>query len=113
MNRSIYVGNSYTEEGQSVSVFRIGYIICSALTAICAFIAAVYWYLSSRPTPVLSELPHGSMSDVPELYTLNAQVDVYAVRDALIEASRLNKNAAIWSAAAAVFGGASSILGIL
>lgn len=96
-----------------MSAFRIGYIICSAATAICALAAAVYWYLSSRPMPALSELPNASISDVPELYTLNARVDVYAVRDALIEASRLNKKAAIWSAVAALFGGTVAILGIM
>jgi len=61
----------------------------------------------------LSELPGASISDVRELYTMNAQVDVYAVRDALIEASTLNKKAAIWSAVAALFGAAAAILGIM
>jgi hypothetical protein len=97
----------------TLNAFRIGYIICSAATAVCALAAAFYWYLSSRPTPTLSELPNASISDVPELYTLNAQVDVYAVRDALIDASRLNKKAAIWSAVAALFGAVAAILGIM
>jgi hypothetical protein len=62
---------------------------------------------------VLSDAPLASISDVPELYTLNAQVDVYAVRDALIEASSLNKKAAIWSAVAALFGAIAAILGVM
>jgi hypothetical protein len=44
---------------------------------------------------------------------MTAQVDVCAVRDALIEASALNKKAAIWSAVAALFGSAAAILGIM
>jgi hypothetical protein len=96
-----------------MNVFRIGYIACSAATAICALAAARYWYLSSRPTPIMSEPPNASISDVPELYTMTAQVDIYAVRDALIEASQLNKKAAIWSALAALAGSAAAILGIM
>jgi hypothetical protein len=96
-----------------VNIFRIAYIVCSSATAICALVAAVYWYLSSRPTPTLSKVPEASISDAPELYTMNAQIDVYAVRGALIEASTLNKKAAIWSAVAALFGAAAAIFGIL
>ena len=96
-----------------MNVFRIAYIVASVAAAICAIVAALYWYMSSRPTPKMSELPNASIRDVPELYTMTAQVDVYAVRDALIEASALNKKASIWSAFAALFGGAAAILGIL
>ena len=95
-----------------MNTFRVAYIICSAATAICALIAAGYWYLSSRPTPVLNVPPEASISDVPELHIMNAQVDVYGVQAALAEASRLNKKAAIWSAVAALFGAAAAILGI-
>jgi hypothetical protein len=105
--------NAQTSEDIVVTTFRIAYIACSSTTAICALVAAVYWYLSSRPTPTLSEVPEASISDAPELYTMNAQIDVYAVRDALIEASTLNKKAAIWSAVAALFGAAAAIFGIL
>jgi hypothetical protein len=96
-----------------MNVFRIGYIACSAATAICALIAALYWYLSSRPTSIMSEPPNASISDAPDLYTMTAQVDIYAVRDTLIEASRLNKKAAVWSALAALAGSAAAILGIM
>ena len=96
-----------------MNTFRVFYIICSALTAICALVAAAYWYLSSRPTPKLSNPPNASISDVPELHILTAQVDVYAVQEALSEASLLNKKAALWSAVAALFGAAAAILGIM
>lgn len=95
-----------------MSTFRIAYIICSAATAVCALIAASYWYHLSRPTPAISEPSSASASDAPELHILNAQVDVYGVQAALAEASRLNKKAAIWSAIAALFGAAAAILGI-
>lgn len=96
-----------------MNTYRIAYIICSALTAICALVAAANWYLSSRPTPKLSDPPNASISDVPELHILTAQVDVYAVQEALSEASLLNKKAALWSAVAALFGAAAEILGIM
>jgi len=95
-----------------MNTLRIAYIICSAATAICALVAASYWYLSSRPTPALGDPPVASISDVPELHIMSAQADVYEVQVALAEASRLNKKAAIWSAIAALFGAAAAILGI-
>jgi hypothetical protein len=95
-----------------MSTLRSAYIVCSAATAICALVAARYWYLSSRPAPAISDPPDASISDAPEIHILNAQVDVYAVQAALTEASRLNKKAAIWSALAALFGAAAAILGI-
>jgi hypothetical protein len=49
------------QEDIVVTTFRIAYITCSSATAICALAAAVYWYLSSRPTPILSELPEASI----------------------------------------------------
>jgi hypothetical protein len=95
-----------------MNVYRIAYIVCSVATAVCALIAARYWYLSSRPTPALNDLPDASISDAPELHIMNAQADVYEVQAALAEASRLNKSAAVWSAIAALFGAAAAILGI-
>ena len=94
-----------------MNTLRIGYIACSAATAACALVAAGYWYLSSRPAPAISDPPDASSSDVPELHILNVQVDVYGVQAALVEASRFNKKAAIWSAIAALFGAAAAILG--
>jgi hypothetical protein len=96
-----------------MNIPRIGYIASSSAAAICALVAAAYWYLSSRPTPQLNDPPNASISDTPELHILSAQVDVYAVQDALSEASRLNKKAALWSAAAALFGAAAALLGVV
>lgn len=94
-----------------MSTLRIAYIVCSAATAVCALIAAGYWYLSSRPAPTISEPSDASISDAPELHILSAQVDVCSVQAALAEVSRLNKKAAIWSAIAALFGAVTAILG--
>ena len=95
-----------------MNTLRIAYIICSAATAICALVAASYWYLSSRPAPALRNPPIASTSDAPELHIMNTQVNIYEVKKALDEVSRLNKKAAIWSAIAALFGAAAAILGI-
>ena len=91
---------------------RIAYILCSTATAACALIAARYWYASSRPTPESGDPPKASVSDVPELHIMNAQVGLYRVQAALAEASRLNKKAAAWSAVAALFGTAAAMMGI-
>jgi hypothetical protein len=95
-----------------MSATHIAYLACSVATALCALIAAWYWYLSSRPAPVTTDPPDASVSDNPELHILGTQVDLYSIQAALAEASRLNKNAAIWSAVAALLGAASSILGM-
>lgn len=95
-----------------MNTLRIAYIVCSIATATCALVAAGYWYLSSRPSPILNEPPVASISDVPALHIMNAQANVYEVQAVLAEASRLNKKAAVWSAIAALFGAAAAILGI-
>jgi len=94
----------------AMNILRIPYIVCSAATAACALIAANYWYLSSRPTPAISDPPVASISDAPELHIMNAQSEVYGFQAALAEASRLNKKAAVCSAIAALFGAAAAIL---
>jgi hypothetical protein len=95
------------------SLLRIMFLAASALSALCAFVAAWYWFLSSRPTPQISEPPSASVEDVPALHILDAQVNTYKIQEALVEASRLNRNAAIWSACAALFGGIAASLSVL
>jgi hypothetical protein len=92
---------------------RVAYVSCSLGTALAAFVAAEYWYLSSRPTPKMTVPPIASISDNPELHVLGAQVDIMGIRSALCEASQLNKKAAIWSGIAALLGGVSAVLGFL
>jgi len=92
---------------------RFAYLSCSAATAIAAFVAAIYWYLSSRPSPETTVPPISSINDNPEAYILVTQVDIARIHSALYEASRLNKKAAIWSAAAAFLGALTSALGLV
>jgi hypothetical protein len=96
-----------------MNAFRVVCIVCSASTAICALVAAAYWYLSSRPRPKLNNPPNASISDAPELHILSAQVDVNALQEALSEGSLLNKKGALWSAVAALFGAAVALSGIM
>jgi hypothetical protein len=96
-----------------MSLLRFTYVICAVATAIAAFAAATYWYLSSRPTPKTTVPPTASISDNPEAYILGTQVDIFRIHQALYEASRLNKKAAIWSAVAAFLGALTSILGLI
>ena len=96
-----------------MNLLRLAFLLLSAATAICALIAAWYWYLSSRPTPQMAEPPVASISDDPAQHIMEAQVNTYSIQVALMEASRLNRNAALWSAAAAALGGIAAVLSIL
>ncbi len=93
-------------------LIRTAYTCSAILTAASALVAAGYWYLSSRPTPTATDSPVASIDDVPALYILGTQVDMYSVHQALAEASRLNKHAAAWSAAAALCGAVTALLAI-
>ena len=92
---------------------HLAFLIASALSAFSALAAAWYWCLSSRPSPDIAGPPEASVDDNPALHIFDAQVNTYRIREALIEASRLNKRAAIWSAAAAFWGGIAALLSIL
>jgi hypothetical protein len=93
-------------------LIRTAYICSAMMTAVCALVAAGYWYLSSRPTPSVTNPPAASIDDVPALYILGTQVDMYSVNQALAEVSHLNKCAAAWSAAAALCGAVTALLAI-
>ena len=92
---------------------RVAYVTCSIGTAISAFVAAVYWYLSSRPTPKTTVPPVAAIGDNPEMHILGTKVDIIGIQSALYETSRLNKKAAIWSAIAALLGAISAALSFL
>jgi hypothetical protein len=91
---------------------RVAVALFSFATMICAFAASYYWFRSSRPTPEDVPTPDASISDNPELHILTVQVEIYSIRDALREASLLNKTAAKWSAWAAGLGGIAAFIGI-
>lgn len=92
---------------------RVAYVICSIGTAVSAFVAAVYWYLSSRPRPKTTVSPVAAIEDSPELHILGTKVEINGIQSALYEASRLNKKAAIWSAIAALLGAITATLSFL
>jgi hypothetical protein len=96
-----------------MSILRTGFLACSVGTAISAFVAARYWYLSSRPSPETTQPPLASIDDDPAVHIMEAQVNIYSIRAALMEASRLNKLAAIWSAIAAFMGAVATIMSII
>ena len=91
---------------------KVVFVALSLLTAGAALIAAYYWFLSSQPTPAVSvEIP-ASISDNEALHILDARVGVDNVRLVLIEASRLNKKASIWSGVAAVLGAMAALASV-
>jgi hypothetical protein len=85
----------------------------SFATMICAFVASYYWYRSSHPTPSQVPESQASISDSPEQHIMTAQVEIYYIRDALMEASALNAKAAKWSAWAAGVGGLAAMVSLL
>lgn len=104
-----------TDEGHQndMSVPKLITLLCSLATSICAIVAAIYWYLSSKQDPVPVETTDASISDYPEAHIMDTQAGVYALQVALIQASRLNKIAALWSAAAAGLGAIAAVTSAL
>ena len=88
-------------------------LVCSLATSVCAVVAAIYWYLSSKQEPIPVEGTAVSISDSPEAHIMDAQVGVYALQVALSETSRLNKIASLWSAAAASLGAIAAICSVV
>lgn len=95
-----------------MTLVKAAYYGFSGATAIAAFIAATYWYLSSRPAPKTSAPATASISDDPEIHILRTQVDIGDIHTVLQKASQLNAKAAIWSGIAALLGGITSLLGL-
>lgn len=91
---------------------RLAIALFSFATTVCAFGASYYWLRSSQPTPEEVPTPDASISVHPELHILTTQVEIYGIRDALKEASLLNKKAAKWSAWAAGLGGIAAFISI-
>jgi hypothetical protein len=79
-------------------------IVCNALAAMAAAVAAFYWYRSSRvpqPTSLRGTSTFGGM----------VRVNVNPLLDAARESARLNAIAAAWSAVTALFAAASAAIG--
>ncbi len=96
-----------------MSVPKLITLLCSLATSVCAIVAAVYWYLSSKEDPAPIEATEASISDYPEAHIMDTQAGVYALQIALTQASRLNKIAALWSAAAAGLGAIAAVTSTL
>ncbi len=90
---------------------RVLFFATSFASAIAASGAAWFWYLSSKPSPEPLPGPEGSVDDVPALHIIQASVQIYEIHQVLLETSRLNKRAAIWSAFAAALGALATVLG--
>jgi hypothetical protein len=85
--------------------------ILAFLTFIFCVTSAVYWFKSSMikmETAYSHNLP--SISDVPELHIMTAQVDIFKMHKVMNEACRLNKWAAIWTGIGALFGAVTTIV---
>ncbi|MGA3034195.1 MAG: hypothetical protein ABSD70_12985 [Terracidiphilus sp.] len=89
---------------------RTIFLLTSSLTAGCAFAAAYFWYRSSVPTMETPPEIAASIDDAPSQHILNTEADIYSLYAVLTKVSRLNKNAAIWSAFAAGFGAAAAFV---
>jgi hypothetical protein len=89
-------------------------LISASLTFVSAVIAAVYWFRSSRIRPKTVSTENGpSISDIPEVHILAAQVDIFGIHDVINEISRLNKLAAIWTGISALLGAVTTMSGLI
>jgi hypothetical protein len=78
-------------------------IVLAFATLVASLTAAWYWLKSSRvEIGTAPSMP--SISDIPEVHILEAQV-------AIIQSSAINAKAARWTAAAAVLGAVTSVWG--
>jgi hypothetical protein len=91
---------------------KVIFVTLSLLTAGAALAAAYYWFRSSQPTPETSAEIMASISDNEALHILDARVGVDDVRLVLMEASRLNKKASIWSGVTATLGAMAALVSV-
>ena len=91
-----------------MTIKRIVSAFFTVATAVCALIAALYWFRSSRPTPKAFIQINASVDDVPSQHIQSARADIYDLHSVLTQVSQLNKKASIWSGLAAIFGAAAA-----
>ena len=94
------------------------YSILLALVALGTGVtAAWYWYLSAKVDPRTGwDYPPGNATKDSKvlLDNLNALVVwIFAIKDALEETSRLNRNAAIWTAISVLLSALAALAGSL
>ena len=85
-----------------------------ACTFVSALASAVFWFMSAAVNiPYDGEPITASISDEPELHIQGAIANVWNVYQAMVKSCKLNKVAAILTGIAALFGAATSIVGIV
>jgi hypothetical protein len=93
-----------------MTLHQIATPILGVLTAAFSFIAAYYWYLSSKQEPAEIQYTSASVSDNPEAHIGEAHAEIYALQKAYKDASALNKTASLWSALAALAAAFTAII---
>jgi hypothetical protein len=83
--------------------------LLSVATAVCAGVAAFYWFQSSRADLGEEFQIAASVDDNPALHIISAQADIETLRSGMRQSARLNKIAAIWSGLAAIFTALTSL----
>jgi hypothetical protein len=96
-----------------MNVYFNATVILSIATAICAGVAAYYWFRSSRTEIGDDSDTIASIDDNPAEHILGAQADISIIRIGLRHSAKLNGIAAIWSGFAALFAALASITGAL
>jgi hypothetical protein len=81
------IGRVCNRGGDNMTLQRTLFMLASFATAICALIAAWYWYRSSRPAPPPSLEIYASIDDAPAQYILDARVAIDSIQLVLAEAS--------------------------
>lgn len=84
-------------------------VILSLVTAICSFIAAVYWFRSAGVNLGEWTVNNAPIENSEAIHILFTQVDILNLRVAMSNSARLNKTAAIWSGIAAGFAAITAV----
>lgn len=95
-------------------------LILSALSAVWALMAAVYWFKSAKvqlptefPLAVTSSHQHLERVIGSEIVSSGSSPEIDRLGKALIEQGKLNAKAAGWACAAALFQASALLLGVL
>jgi hypothetical protein len=94
-------------------------LILNGLSALSAFMAAIYWFRSARvllprefPLNVYSTHQNDEIAGA-QIVSMGSSPQIDRLGEAMIEQSELSKKAAGWACAAAVFQGCVFIMGLI
>ena len=96
-----------------VTCIKMAMLMLGIIAAIVGWIAAALWLKASQVQIIQLDEPNASMDDAAPLHILTNYVQIIHINQAFDESSRLNSNAAKWTAVAVILTGVVTVLGVL